>query len=719
MRHQNSKTPSSGQSGSPLRFLSQIFGNRLFSKEPVKRSSDEAYDTWLNAHETPESFKASALSVSPRFTVIVYADQASASELNACVDAIRKQTYAQYELILVATVPDQPAVTKLLDRISRRKQGTVLRQDGPLSSALNEAIGLASGDFVLFCRGCDLLAPNALYEAAALLERNPKLEFIYSDEDRVNAEGTLREKPFFKPEWSPDTLMSLHYTGQLSVYRRSVLNACGRFTPLSEDVMFYDLVLRVSESIDPSNIAHIAKVLYHSRAREDADAHADMETVQSVKNQTLKRRGIDAFAVKEEETGEYRVVYRAPSDAFVSIVIPSKDNPEMLEKCLRSIMDHTEGIRYEIVLVDNGSNEEHKAEIESFLADKPFITYLYQAEPFNFSRMCNRGAAAANGNFVLFLNDDIVIPDSKPEWLSILCGHAAQPHAGAVGAKLYYPDSDRIQHLGIINGELWPFHAITGQSDSELLYFGRNRLEYNWIAVTGACLMFRKETFELAGRFYEGLPVAYNDVDLCFTLVEQGKFNVCRNDVILFHHESVSRGNDFLSEEKMERLMNELTILYDRHPSLLGRDPFYSPNLDRFGKDFRIDQGDVKVSEVETESVKAFASDFRVEVEQIQPKFALIVKGWFQSDSMEFDRGASVSLILERSDHRYFQFPLEKIVPESETQPVRFRCILQLKYLETDRYTYRIGMIAGFPGDVRISFSQRVITHADLIRPAQ
>ena len=291
------------------------------------------------------------------------------------------------------------------------------------------------------------------------------------------------------------------------------------------------------------------------------------------------------------------------NDAMISIIIPSKDNPEILKQCIMSLQrdlgsqrvgegvsgvdgkgaNQTEcnvGLQYEVIVVDNGSTEAVKQELESWLSEQGSnYQYIYQPMPFHFSKMCNMGAEAAGGKVLLFLNDDVEIPEhfSVGEYLpvaQILYQTALRPFTGAVGVKLYYPDSKRIQHAGIVNLRLGPVHKLQFKEDDRSYYYSWNLRRHNVIAVTGACLAVEKKKFEEIGGFPEELPVAFNDVDVCFSLYEKGYYNVVLQDIALFHHESLSRGNDD-DREKLNRLLGEKDKLYERHPKLCGHDPFY------------------------------------------------------------------------------------------------------------------------------------------------
>lgn len=281
-------------------------------------------------------------------------------------------------------------------------------------------------------------------------------------------------------------------------------------------------------------------------------------------------------------------------EIMVSVVIPSKDNPQVLGQCLESLKKCQEAVgrmeevgaswelegrlrpvRMEILVVDNGSSPANQRETEKITHG---MKYIYEPMPFNFSKMCNLGARAATGELLLFLNDDITV--CADCWLAAMADRALRPYVGAVGMKLYYPDSTRIQHVGITNLPGGPVHKLQFTEDGQEEDYGYGSLDRNVVAVTGACLMVQRDRFWQVGGFPENLQVAYNDVDLCFSLREAGWHNVVLNRYHAYHHESLSRGSD-LTREKLLRLGQERQLLYDRHPAYLDRDPYYPEPLCR------------------------------------------------------------------------------------------------------------------------------------------
>lgn len=414
---------------------------------------------------------------------------------------------------------------------------------------------------------------------------------IYGDEDRVKDGGEpgargVRENPWFKPDWSPDRFLSSFYFGALAAFRTkaildalpSVKSMAGNLPggaakdkdksmdgaawlyALSYEILKDTCAFEKGHDYEKLPVRHIRQVLFHS--------------LKDGREQT------EGFRLPERMMKEVR----PEEKPLLSVIIPSKDNPEALFYCLDSLTERTRSsCPFEIVLVDNGSREENRQKILRKVQELNGRSclrgcrYYYKAMPFNFSAMCNLGAEKAEGELFLFLNDDMEIV--CPDWLDKMADKALLPYAGAVGAKLLYPGSDIIQHAGITNLRVGPAHKLQFLSDEKVHYFGMNRGVHNMLAVTGACLMMRKDVFAEAGGFCETLAVAFNDVDLCYTVFEKGYYNIVRNDVMLYHHESLSRGNDGDSPEKQLRLLSEKDTLYERHQPLYGKDPFYHPYL--------------------------------------------------------------------------------------------------------------------------------------------
>ncbi len=519
--------------------------------------------------------------------------------------------------ITEAGIPEPGGVLSVIRLPEAAERGGDARAAASAFAQVNAQIRACSSRHVVLCGEGISFAPDAFSDLEHACQTEPVPDFIYCDEDRIDEKGR-RFDPFFKPDWSPDTLMSFLYVGRAGVFRTKLLQEIGGFDPGYGASAYYDLVLRFTERAE--HICHIPKVLYHvpvngaKAVQPGGSVHVSSDAGEQnflngeqgrsgmpqgclkeeqdclkeeqvrLKEAALKRRNLRGQVVWNEEHGEADVTCLVDGEPLVSIIIPSKDHFEMLSECLASIREKTGYQNYELIIVDNGSCQEQREKIDRLVARYDGI-YVYQAMPFNFAVMCNLGARKARGEYLLFLNDDIVAV--RGDWLSILLGQAQLSHAGAVGAKLLYPDSGRIQHCGIINLSFGAVHALMGKEDDRNWYFHRNQVTYDACAVTGACLMVSKKKYEDQGGMDERLAIAYNDVSLCFHLSEAGYWNCVRNDAVLLHYESASRGRDDLSKERQERLLLERGVLEKTFPHRRG-DPFYSPNLTQAGSDFSL-----------------------------------------------------------------------------------------------------------------------------------
>ena len=450
---------------------------------------------------------------------------------------------------------------------------------------------------------------------------------VYGDEDVIMA--GKRQNPWFKPDWSPDTFLSCFYFGAFvavpTIKMSEFLQKHGVAERTDREVeadLFVDggpeselqqgkqedRKGKVHEPLDPDQVLYelLADYLRENGAFTGWKM-ADHVVVHIP--QVLVHTKVSSYEHwKNLHLSDENVTADIPVPT-VSVIIPSKDHPDILFRCLDSFVDKTSGlwtkVKTEFIIVDNGSSKENKNRIGKKLQELGIslekkqnqkqhqeqnqikdpeqnrninnTRYLYKELSFNFSYMCNWGAKEAQGDYLLFLNDDMEIVDA--DWLILLMEKAVLPYVGAVGAKLLYPDTDIIQHAGITNLRVGPAHKLQFAHDKEDHYFGQNRGVHDMLGVTGACLLVKKTIFEKVGGFDETLAVAFNDVDLCYKIYEEGYYNVVRNDLFLFHHESLSRGKDGESEEKQLRLLREKDYLYEKHQDLYGKDPFYHPYL--------------------------------------------------------------------------------------------------------------------------------------------
>lgn len=429
------------------------------------------------------------------------------------------------------------------------------------------------------------LDPEAYSWIVDHFREHPETQILYGDEDTLDATGRHRCNPYFKPDWSPDTWLSSFYLGSVVAFRRELAEKL----PTDTWPQNNDGVLRFEENAQVRTLVHQLLMLAGG-FEKGCDAIAHLPGM-------LFHMGYDAAQAdvpKEYWPGDgwngLSQAWQSDQQVLsISVIIPSKDNPQVLKQCLDSLRKCQEEMwrldaaldyggkkefqQLEILVVDNGSSPENKAKIEKITQD---VKYIYEPMPFNFSKMCNRGAQEATGELLLFLNDDITV--CADGWLRAMAVRALRPYVGAVGLKLYYPDSTKIQHAGIANLPGGPVHKLQFTQDGQKEDYGYGSLDRNVVAVTGACLMVQRDRFWQVGGFPEDLQVAYNDVELCFRLREEGWHNVVLNHFHAYHHESLSRGSD-LTREKMQRLSQEKQTLYRRHPEYLDYDPYYPEPL--------------------------------------------------------------------------------------------------------------------------------------------
>lgn len=622
------------------------------------------YDMWMLQNEQQYKEPEQELEYKPLISVVVPVYNVEPQMLTACIQSVQNQTYDNWELCLVDDCSTDARVRETLRQFEgvERIKIKYRSENGHISRTTNDGIAMAEGEFVALLDCDDLYAENALYEIAKKLNEDHTLDFIYSDEDKLSEDGTKRRNPFFKPDWSPDTFMSLMYTCHLAVYRKSLLDEMGGLRVGLEGSQDYDLVLRVMEKTN--RIGHVPKILYHWREREESTANDIsakpyiIETTKKAKLEALERRGVKGHLEYIKDIVMFRVVYEVVGNPKVSIIIPSKDNYDILKQCLTSIRKETKYQNYEIIVVDNGSAEETHAKYTQMCKELD-CKYHYAPMEFNFSKMCNIGAHLADGQFLLFLNDDIRVEGA--EWLERMLGHAQQPHTGAVGCKLIYPNTNLIQHVGVVSFMVGPGHAFQRINDDLNCYWGRNKLEYNYSAVTGACLMIDRNKYDQVGGFSEQLPVAYNDIDLCFNLVEAGYYNVVRTDVRLYHYESVSRGYDAVSPEKAARQQREMKKLYDRHPEFKGYDPCYNPNLIGNSDNFSLRLLKVKEIETpeETQQVLVEKGSLQYKVEEFTDEAVVKISGW--ALNRKTLRAGTLNIVLTGQDKQQYIVKSERL----------------------------------------------------------
>jgi O-antigen biosynthesis protein len=530
----------------------------------------------------------------PLISVIVPVYNTPEKFLKASIESVIHQVYTNWELCIADDASTAPHVRTLLqsyaDKDSRIK--VVYRSDnGHISRCTNSALEVATGEFIALLDHDDLLTPDALYEVALIINKHPAADLVYSDEDKLTLHGTLTN-PFFKPDWCPDSFLSRMYTCHLGVYRRSLVNEIGGFRVGFEGSQDYDFVLRLTEKTN--NIFHIPKVLYHWRIHEascadsaDAKPYA-YEAAQRALEEAIQRRGEPGKVIRSlRHPGSYIVRYHIPTFKKVSIIIPTRNLGVLLNQCLTSIFVNSSYPNYDVIVIDNGSTEADLFQVLELWKQKELGRFqCYKLDiPFNYSKLNNYAVQKTDAEYLLFLNNDTEVITSN--WIEGMVEQAQRSSVGAVGALLLYPDFT-IQHAGIVLG-LGGIgcHSHKHFSVQDAGYFNQIHTVNNYLAVTGACLMCRREVFQAVSGFEEALQVAYNDVDFCLKLVEKGYKNVYLPHVQLYHHESKSRGQE-KTPEAQQRFNRETAFMYQKWSHLIANDPCYSPHLTREAVDYSI-----------------------------------------------------------------------------------------------------------------------------------
>ncbi|EKJ4881803.1 glycosyltransferase family 2 protein, partial [Escherichia coli] len=503
------------------------------------------------------------------------------------IESVRNQIYSRWELCIADDAStSEETVLKLKEyaALDPRIKITFRSKNGHISNASNSAIELVTGEYVALMDQDDLLPRHALYKVVEAINNQPDVQLIYSDEDKISADG-VRCEPYFKADWNRDLFLSQNMFSHLGVFSKSLIDKVGGFRPGLEGSQDYDLVLRCLDHVTENQIVHIPEILYHWRIIPGSTAsggeqkpYAFLAGIRAVQ-EYLERNNI-AAQVEEAKQGMLmlRVKYNLPKQLpLVSIIIPTRNAKALVKQCIDSIFEKTTYSNFEIILVDNGSDDPSSLDYFAELNERDNIRVVRDDGNFNFSRLNNEAVKVAKGELLCLMNNDIEV--ISPDWLDEMVSQAVRPEIGAVGAKLLYPN-DTVQHAGVILG-LGGIagHAHLGIHRNDPGYFGRANLVQNFIAVTAACLVIRKEIYENVGGLNEkDFAVAFNDVDFCIRVHQAGYHNLWTPFAEMYHHESATRGSD-LAPEKIERFKQEIKSMELLYGNILFNDPAYNPNL--------------------------------------------------------------------------------------------------------------------------------------------
>ena len=526
----------------------------------------DEYNEWIIKSETHDEVKP--LKYNPKISIAVPVYNAPINYLEECIDSVLDQSYENWELCIADDKSTDPEIKKTLEKYKKqdnRIKVVYRKENGNISKATNSAFEISTGEFIGLLDNDDVLTKDALYEVAKALNKDKTLDFIYSDEDKLNSEGR-RCDPYFKADWSPDTLLSNNYICHFTVFRKTLLEKVGGCERSEFDgAQDYDLFLRLTEETD--KIYHIPRILYHWRiiaGSTSENISAKPKAVDAGKRaieSALKRRKIKGTVDSSNNDGTYVVSYEI-EEPLVSIIIPTRDYADILETCLSSIYEKSTYKNFEIIVVDNNSEKEETFKLFKKYEKKHDNFQVLRLEcDFNYSYLNNEAVKKAKGDYILLLNNDTEV--ITKDWIEKMVMYASRPHIGTVGVKLLYPDNT-IQHGGLVLGiNGIAAHAYVNADRNIKGEFGRLEVPFNYDGSTAACLMISKKKYNEVGGLEEDLKVNFNDVDFNLKVLEKGYYNIFVPTVEMYHYESKSRGLD-INKEKLEnsRFYN---INYSKH----------------------------------------------------------------------------------------------------------------------------------------------------------
>ena len=559
------------------------------------------YAEWVRRYDSLDHDKLQALAAMcgalaqrPTISIVMPTYNPDPAWLEQAIDSVRQQIYPHWELCIADDASTDKEVRRVLERqasADSRIKVTFRDKNGHISAASNSALALATGEWIALLDHDDLLPAHALALIARTIENNPGAALIYSDEDKIDESG-VRTSPYFKCDLNLELLRAQNMICHLGVYRSDLITQVGGFRVGFEGAQDYDLALRVIDAIRPEQVVHVPHVLYHWRIHAASTA---MEAGVKTYAQEAGLKALSEHLQRRELPGrveltpfmQYRVRYALPvSRPLVSLVIPTRNGLHLIRQCVNSILEKTSYGNFEILIVDNGSDEPEVLQYFAEISADPRVAVLRDDSPFNYSALTNRAVAVAKGEFVGLLNNDIEV--ITPEWLEEMLSLAALPGNGAVGARLWYPD-DTLQHGGVVLG----IGGVAGHAHKRLPrgdwgYFGRGALVQGVSCVTAACLLIRKFIYlEVGGLNETDLSVAFNDVDFCLKVRAAGYQNIWTPFAELYHHESATRGFED-TPEKLLRFSREVAYMQKTWGDTLLKDPAYSPNLTLEHEDYSL-----------------------------------------------------------------------------------------------------------------------------------
>lgn len=578
------------------------FGWKKYCDRIKKRFQDteEVYNVWRKKY-IPNTRKlkkqrAEKLAYEPCISIIVPTYKTPEKFLKEMIDSVRNQSYENWELCIGDGSVTEDTVKNVVEsyqKKDKRIKMLCLSENLGIAGNTNAALSIATGDYIALLDHDDILAPDALYEVVKWMNEHYKDEtdVIYTDEDKVSFDLKDYFEPHFKSDYNLDLIRSNNYICHLFVARKNIVDQVGGFRKEYDGSQDYDFILRCIEQ--SKHIEHVPKVLYHWRCHPGSTAanqESKMYCYEAGKRAIedhLKRMGEDdCQVVMTEHLGFYHVIYPIREQKKVSIIIPNKDQKEILERCIESIIQKTDYKNYEIIIVENNSTTNEIFEYYKTIEQRENIRVVIWKDKFNYSAINNFGVKYANGEYLLFLNNDIEV--IRENWLSEMLANVQRKEVGIVGAKLLYPDN-MVQHAGVIIGMGGiAGHPLSRHPADDCGYFARGIIQQNLNAVTAACMLTKKEVYEKVNGFEEELAVAFNDIDFCLKVRKAGYLIVYDPEALLYHHESISRGKED-TLEKRNRFEGEVDYMAKKWKDVLEKgDEYYNPNLSLLSGNFEL-----------------------------------------------------------------------------------------------------------------------------------
>lgn len=548
---------------------------------------ENLYQIWIEKNEpTKEELqeqKNTKFKINPKISIIIPMYNTPVNFFEELVDNLIGQTYSNWELCLADGSPEENKELEKIYKKDERIKYKFIGENKGIAGNTNEALSLVTGDFVALLDHDDLLPLFSLYEIVKCINENPDVEFIYTDEDKFEKLGGKRYDPYFKSDFAPDTLRANNFICHFSVFKKELMDKLGGFRSEYDGAQDYDILLRMSE--ETNKIVHIPKILYHwrvhalstAKAGGTAKPYAYEAGIKAIQDH-INRLGLKGTVEQGNTLGTYKINYEVIGNPKVSIIIPNKDYINTLKVCLNSLKKLTTYENYEIIVVENNSEESETFDYYKKIDGKDKIKVVYFPEKeFNYSKIINFGVKNSTGDYIIQLNNDTEL--MTPNWIQEMLGFAQREDVGAVGVELFYPDNT-IQHAGIIIG----IGGVAGHVFKNLPkgihgYFSKDAMIQNLSAVTAACIMTPKSIYYDVDCMDEKFKVAFNDVDFCLKIREKEKLIVYNPFVQFKHYESKSRGFEDTPEKKA-RFQTEIDRFHDKWQSVLDKgDPYYNINL--------------------------------------------------------------------------------------------------------------------------------------------